>query len=165
MSDSRLIETFRENERDLVHFLVARLRSVFAAHDLVQELYLKIASLEETSPIRNDRAYLFRMASNLAIDYLRRESRQAEWLAEAQEILGGEVDAASPEETLMARDELLRLERAMAELPPLSRKIFYLSRFEEKSQREIAQIVGISPTGVFNHIRSVMDHLAKVREP
>ena len=52
----------------------------------------------------------------------------------------------------------------MAELPPLSRKIFYLSRFEQKTQREIAAIVGLSPTGVFNHLRKVIDHLAAVRD-
>ena len=56
------------------------------------------------------------------------------------------------------------MERALAEMPAISRKIFYLSRFEQKSQREIASMVGLSPTAVFNHIRKVIDHLAAVRE-
>lgn len=165
MSESRLAETFKENERDLVNFLVTRLRSAFAAQDLAQELYIKIRSMDDTVPVRNGRAYLFRMAANLAIDYLRRESRHAALLAEARDFLGDDVDFATPEQTVMARQELARLESVMAELPPLSRKIFYLSRFEEKSHREIAAIVGISPTAVFKRLRGVLDRLARARQP
>ena len=164
MSNTHLIEAFKENERDLIRFLMVRLQSVFAAQDLAQELYLKISSLEEGFSVRNGRAYLFRMAANLAIDHQRRETRRAELLDEVQTFLSGDADFVTPEATLISRDQLARLERAMAELPPLSRKIFYLSRFEQKTQREIAAIVGLSPTGVFNHLRKVIDHLAAVRD-
>jgi len=103
-------------------------------------------------------------AEQAAIDHLRGESRRAALLAEAQSFLGTRDAVATPEQDLIARDQLARLERAMAEMPPLSRRIFYLSRFEEKSQREIAEIVGLSPTAVFKHIRKVLDHLAGVRD-
>ena len=165
MSESPLVQAFRENERDLVQFLVARLKSVFTAQDIAQELYLKVSLLDGHEPVRNGRAYLFRMAANLAIDHQRRESRQAELQAEAQAYLYGGSDPATPEQTLIARAELVRLERALAELPPLTRRIFHLSRFEEKSQREIAAAVGLSPTAVFKHLRNALDHLAKVRDP
>lgn len=165
MSESRLLEALREHERDLVHFVVARLRSVFAAQDLIQDLYVRVRGLDHSIPIENDRAFLFRMAANLAIDHLRREGRRAELQAEAYRLLGEPIDFATPEQTLIARDELGRLEQVMADLPPLSRRIFHLSRFEEKSQREIAQIVGLSPTAVFKHLRRVLDRLAQVRDP
>lgn len=165
MPDLRLLEAFRENERDLLQFLVGRLKSAFAAQDLVQELYVRIRDLEDSGAVRNDRAYLFRMAANLAIDHLRRERRRAEIQAEAQRYLSDGIDPATPERSLIARDELARLEQAMAELPAVSRRIFHLSRIEEKSQREIAALVGLSPTAVFNHLRRVLDHLARVRDP
>lgn len=166
MSEPPLIQAFRENERDLIHFLAARLKSAFAAQDLAQELYLKVRSLDAPVPVRNERAFLFRMAANLAIDHQRQESRRAELLAEAQAFLAGdETDSLTPEQSLIARVELARLERALAELPPLSRRIFHLSRFEGLSQREIAGLVGLSPTAVFKHLRKVVDHLARVREP
>jgi len=164
MPGSRLIETFKENERDLVRFLMGRLRSAFAAQDVVQDVYVKLCRLDDETPVCNRRAYLFQMAANLATDHMRREARQAALLDEAAEFLGGGVDSVTPEQALIARDELERLERAMAELPPLSRKIFHLSRFEEKSHREIARIVGLSPTAVFKHIRNVVDHLSRVRD-
>lgn len=165
MSRARLIEAFRENEHDLVSFLVARLRSAFVAQDLAQDLYIKVCSLDETPPVRNCRAYLFRMASNLAIDHLRGETRQAAALAEARALLEDAADHATPERTVIARDEFARLERVLAGLPPLSRRIFYLSRFEERSHREIAEIVGLSPAAVFKRLRMVLDRLAAARDP
>lgn len=164
MTNADLIESFKENERDLLKFLVARLKSAFTAQDIAQEVYLKISTLDDTVAVRNARAYLFRMAANLAIDHLRRESRRAELQSEFLAIMGEEAHAATPEQDLISREELARLERALAEMPAISRKIFYLSRFEHRTQREIAAIVGLSPTAVFNHIRRVIDHLAAVRD-
>ena len=164
MSNSSLTETFTENERELFNFLVSRLKSVFAAQDIAQELYVKISRLDDGVPVRNGRAYLFQMASNLAIDHLRKESRRAELLNEIQTCQFEPPRVATPEQTLISHEELTRMERALAEMPAISRKIFYLSRFEQKSQREIASMVGLSPTAVFNHIRKVIDHLAAVRE-
>lgn len=158
------MRAFRQNERDLIRFLVARLRSVFAAQDVAQEIYLKAAGADGQEPVLNGRAYLFRMAANLATDHQRRETRQAELLTEARAFLGDGIDPTTPEQVLIARAELVRLERAFAELPPLTRRIFHLSRFEEKSQREIAEIVGLSPTAVFKHLRRAIDHLARVRD-
>lgn len=164
MANPHLIETFKENERDLVNFLVLRLKSAFTAQDLVQELYIKISRLDDGIAVRNGRAYLFRMAANLAIDHLRRESRRAELLEEIRTFLVEEAPVATPEQALISRQELARLEGALAELPAISQKIFHLSRFEQKSQREIAALVGLSPSAVFKHLRRVIDHLAAVRE-
>jgi RNA polymerase sigma-70 factor (ECF subfamily) len=165
MSGSSLAEAYREIERELISFLARRLKSVFTAQDLAQEIYLKVHSLEDIGPVRDRRAYLFRMAANLSTDHLRKEARRAQLLAEARDFLWQEHEAPTPEQTAIAAQELARLEKALAELAPLSRRIFYLSRFEGRNQRDIAGLVGISPTAVFKHLRKVVDHLAKVREP
>jgi RNA polymerase sigma-70 factor (ECF subfamily) len=104
------------------------------------------------------------MASNLAIDHLRGEARRSELLQEAHAFRGEEAGPTSPETVLIARQELMRFEAALAELPELSRRIFYLTRFEGLSQREVAAIVGLSNTAVFKHRRKVFAHLSKVRD-
>jgi RNA polymerase sigma-70 factor (ECF subfamily) len=164
MPNTSLIQTLRDNERDLLQFLAARLKSAFAAQDLVQDLYLKVRGLDEKEQVRNGRAYLFRMASNLAIDHLRRERRRAELIAEAGEFLTGGIEPTTPEQSLIARNELVRLERALAELPELTRRIFILCRLDGLPQRRVAEIVGLSPAGVFKHMRRAVDHLARVRD-
>lgn len=163
MFESRLISALSFHERDLMQFLTVRLKSAFTAQDLIQDLYLKLRGLGERPEIRDERAFLFRMARNLAIDHLRGEGRRSELLQEAHAFLGEEASQTSPESALIARQELACLEAALAELPELSRRIFHLTRFEGLSQREVAATVGLSNTAVFKHLRKVFDHLAKVR--
>jgi len=45
-----------------------------------------------------------------------------------------------------------------------SRNVFYLSRFEGKTQREIARQLGISRTTVEKHMRKILDRLAAARD-
>lgn len=158
------MQTYRTNERDLVRFLARRLRCLFTAHDLAQEIYLKLHSLDHPAAIGNPRAYLFRIAANLATDHLRTESRRSALLAEAQDMLWHGAPEATPERSLIARQELARVRAAVAELSPTSRKIFFLNRFEGKTQREIAAAMGVSLTTVEKHIRKVLHRLAEARD-
>ena len=74
------------------------------------------------------------------------------------------VEHATPERRLIARQELENIRRVIAEMPPTSRNVFYLSRFEGKTQREIARQLGISRTTVEKHMRKILDCLAAARD-
>lgn len=164
MSNTLLTESYREHHQDLLRFLARRLRCIFTARDLNQEIYLKIEAGDVPGEIQNPRAYLFRMAANLATDHIRVEARRTELLAQAGELLDGTIDQRSPERDLIARDELERVTRAIAALPPQTRRIFRQNRFEHKTQREIAESLGISTTSVENHIRKALESLALARD-
>lgn len=163
MAHPRLLRIFQEHERDLVAFMTARLRCRFTAHDLVQELFLKVSALESGLEVTNARAYLFRMAANLATDHQRREQRQAGLLAEVEAHLRGGADGHSPERRVMAREELRDLTAVVEQMTPATRRIFKLNRFDGKTQREIAQELGISQTAVEKHIRKALAKLAAHR--
>lgn len=164
MQDSALHRSFRDHHRDLVRFLMRRLRCAFTARDLAHDLYLKLGDVDGAARIGNGRAYLFRMAANLATDHLRGEARRAEILQEARDILDGGAEWRTPERDVIARDELDRLRREVAGLPELSRRIFHLNRFEGRTHRDIAQQLGVSVTTVENHMRKVLDRLAAARD-
>lgn len=164
MSHTQLSDVFFEHEEGLFRFLARRLKCVFTARDLTQELFLKISSQDTTPHIQNQKAYLFRMAANLATDYVRIEHNRAEILAEAHGILWGATERRHAERVLIARQELARLEQALNELPPLSRNIFHLNRFGHKTQQDIAKEFGISISTVEAHMRKVLDHLSAVRD-
>lgn len=61
--------------------LVRRLRRMVGsepvAEDLTQSLWLKVQRIDDHPPITNKRSFLFRLASNLAIDHLRAPVEQA----------------------------------------------------------------------------------------
>ncbi|SLM48872.1 ECF subfamily RNA polymerase sigma-24 factor [Nitrospira japonica] len=163
MSQTQLSQVFLEHEEDLFRFLLRRIKCVFTARDMTHDLFLKISAQGETAHIQNQKAYLFRMAANLATDYLRVEQNRAHILAETNELLWGDTDGRDPERISIAREELARSERVLAQLPLLSRKIFHLNRFEGKSYPEIANELNLSPSTVEHHIRTALRQLSKVR--
>src|SRR5688572_18406531 len=62
---------FEEHNRSLLGFLVHKLNSEAEAHDVAQEAYVRLLQLEEPSAVSFLKAYLFRIADNLAVDRLR----------------------------------------------------------------------------------------------
>lgn len=164
MSASHLSEIFLQHEQDLFRFLLRRLKCTLTAQDLTHELFLKITTQSEVPEIRDRKAYLFRMAANLAIDHQRSLQTRSFLLAEAHDLLWGNIEHRHPERALIARQELARLEVALAQLSPLSQRIFHLNRFEHKTQLDIAKELGVSLSTVEKTLRKVLNHLAAVRD-
>ena len=75
---SALIASFRENYQDLLRFLTRRTGNAERAADVAQDTYVRLAAIPPTSlDIQNPRAFVYRVAGNLAIDTMRREGRIA----------------------------------------------------------------------------------------
>lgn len=165
MHDTALTRAFFENRQDLIAFLKAKLQCAATADDLCQDIYLKLRRVDDPSAIDNCRGYLFMMAANLVADRLRAEVRRLSLLKErGREAAWKPAQERTPEELLVARAEIDYLNRAVAKLPELSRRIFYANRFESKTQRDIAAEFGVSISTVEYHIRKVLDHLASARK-
>jgi RNA polymerase sigma-70 factor (ECF subfamily) len=160
----RLLDLHRA---ELLRFLTARCGSPDEAEDVVQEMWIKVAG-QSTGPITNGRAYLFRMANNLVLDRARgrRRSMQRErvWL----EVEGGGVaqmpedraDPGEPADEILAREEEAQVLRdAIDALPEGAQKALRLYRFDEIGQKEIAEIMGISRSGVEKHLALAMKRL------
>lgn len=164
MGQPPLLRVFHEHEGDLRAFMAARLRCPFTAHDLAQELFLKVVALESRPEVTNARAYLFRMAANLVVDHQRRQQRQSALLSEVEGLLWGGSEGISPERQVMAQQELRDLIAVVEALPPATRRVFKRNRFDGKTQREIAAELGISQTAVEKHIRKALSRLAARRD-
>ena len=163
IADPGLLRAFLENHRDLVRFLTHRLRCLFTARDLTQEVYLRFARAGGDEAIDNPRALLFRIAANLATDHVRVEGRRAELLREAHDMLWEQADEISPERQILAKNELAAIEAALKLLPERTRRIFYLNRFEGVPQSDIAFRLGISRTSVEKHVRRAWGCVADAR--
>jgi RNA polymerase sigma factor (sigma-70 family) len=163
--DPRLLRAFLEHQRDLVRFLSRRLRCLFTARDLTQEIYLRLARAGGDETVENPRALLFRIAANVATDHVRVQVRRAELLREANDLLWDQEDEISPERHVLAREELARIGAALAGLPERTRRVFYLNRFEGVTQSEIALQLGISRTSVEKHMRRAWACVADARGP
>ena len=164
---SPLARAFLEKRENLLLFLAARTRSMAAAEDLVQELYLKVAAVDPATDVRTPVPLLYRMASNLLVDQLRSAQRDgrrnAEWRTQTHVTLGGEDIVAEPaaDDQLIAKDRARQLADAVEALPPQMGRAFRLHKLEGRSQIETAEIMKVSRKMVEQHIAAAIRHLAQ----
>lgn len=134
------------------------------AEEVVQSMWLKVQSVDDARPILSKRAYLFRLARNLALDFRRSQHRRGRLADEVQNILTESDDAPGQDRIVDSTQVLERVRAAALALPEPTRTIFRLNRFEGESQQAIARRLGISTTTVENHIRRALAALAGARD-
>ena len=108
------------------------------AEDLAQDTFGKLYErglAESEDALRNPRAWLLTVASNLAYNHFRSESRRVVREIRAQVISGSDVD------------DVLDVRRALAGLEPRDRVVLML-RHSGFSYAEIAEAVGIARSSV-----------------
>ena len=149
-----LESVFLETRKDLERVVRRRIRSPDTVTDLVHDVWMKCQRAAIDFPDRQEaRAYLLRMASNLAIDHERVEGRRTVILGElasASQLLG--EGAASPEAYAMASDMARQIEQVLAKLPKLTRQMFILVRLHGMNHREVAERLGVSKSLVDKYV-------------
>jgi RNA polymerase sigma factor (sigma-70 family) len=126
---------FDDHNRSLVSFLRARLHDEAEARDVAQEAYVRLLELGNLDAIGFVRAYLFRIAANLAVDRLRdRGSRESALPSEFFEALS---DDRGPERIAIAAEELEVVRKVLLELPENCRRAFVWHIFGGQSTVEI----------------------------
>jgi RNA polymerase sigma factor (sigma-70 family) len=140
------------HEPALRSWLRRKLSLGFDIDDVVQETYTVLAAKASIDTIRNPRAYTFQVAYSVIMRQLR-DSRVVPITAVADiGTLDAAIDAPSPEDAVVARDELSHLRRAIQALPRQTRQAFILRRVEGLSQQEIARHMKLSEHTVEKHI-------------
>jgi RNA polymerase sigma factor (sigma-70 family) len=144
MADQHLAETYAEHRRAALAVAYRMLGSFGDAEDVVQEAFLRLRSaLERGIRPDDERAYVVRITTRLAIDHLRsarvrREQYVGPWLPEpAVEGLTDLADDAVLADSLSTAF-LLLLER----LTPEQRAVLLLRDVFDHSFAEIAEILG-----------------------
>ena len=108
--DQSLSSCFLQHQKDLMLFLTYKVQCAETATDLTQETYLRVVRLRKTDTIENMRAYLFRIANNLALDHLRSRARQLQ--RDAGPVTDDFIcEAPEPEAVLANRQQLEMLEQ------------------------------------------------------
>jgi RNA polymerase sigma factor (sigma-70 family) len=152
-------ELFRENNRVLVGYLRSRLGSLQEAKEIAQEAYVRLLQLHKPGAPGLLRAYLFKTASNLAIDRLRH--RRVRQRSEGQPQLFEELNATrgesdDPAEQLLAREQADRLLGYLQELPIKCQQVISLHRVEGISQLDVSARLGISERMVRRYVTYAM---------
>ena len=124
------------------------------AEELTQETFLKAFEARQQLPdIANPRAWLYRIATNLARNAQKRR-RRFRWLPWAR----GMTDQGSGD-GMKGTDLRLDLEQALEKLPSSLRAPLLLSVVQGLSSQEIAEVLQISPGAVRTRIYRAREQL------
>lgn len=136
-----------------------------AAEDLFQELWMRVTQ-RPTGPVANPLAYLYRAANNLMVDRYRAE-RQAKARDHAWTEARGAVEDIAPdptaEETLVAREQLRRMDMALSALGERVATCFRRFRLDGVPQKQIAVELGVSLSTVESDLRRAYAAVLVVR--
>jgi RNA polymerase sigma factor (sigma-70 family) len=144
----------------LMAFFMRRAASHSDAEDMTQELFAKLARAEYQA-LDNPDAYVFQMAANLLRDRQRRERVRANYRAAVAAGDPVDLEPLDPARILQGREDLGQVSRALRELPERTRAIFLLYRLEGMKQAELANLYGMTTSGVQKHILKAMGHLTR----
>ena len=130
------------------------------ARDIVQEVFVKYwqkvaQSGHVTSPLAYLRSACIRQALNHIKEVERRTIREQAFSEESQ----SEAKIQRPDRKLEVKEVAVAINKAIAELPNMCRTAFLLSRYEEKSYKEIADQLSISVNTVEKHIGKALRNL------
>ena len=133
----------------VVRYLTRLVGNADAARDLAQETFLRAARTGAPGDEPGQRAWVFRIARNLALNHLRDVSRHA---AHASETVDPAGKGATQETALLVRD-------ALAQLAELDREVFLLRETAGLNYAEIAEACAITEDAVRSRLQRARQEL------
>ncbi|PUV25024.1 MULTISPECIES: RNA polymerase sigma factor [Sphingobacterium] len=135
--------------------LIRLVKDQSVAEEILQDVFTKIwLHRERIDPTKGFVSFLNHISDNLAMDFFRKVQRdkalQLEIWASAIELY------YHTEEKLFFKDKQQMLTKAIDSLSPKRKEILMLNKFEDKSYKEIADLMGISVSTVSNQLVSAL---------
>ena len=149
LSFQLLIERYQERLFGLVRHYT---KSAVEIEDIVQDTFIKAyRKLESFQHQSSFSTWIYRIAVNTALDFLKRSGRNPVQAVEDPELAGGGAGGGGGAGHLAAPDANLEREeiaeitrRVLDELPEIFRTVLVLREFEDLSYQEMADVLSIS---------------------
>ncbi len=149
-------ELFDELEGGLRSFLRNRLRQESDVDDCLQVVFVKmLESIDGVAPAAR-RAWVFRVAANEAARLWRREAARGRMLEKHGVDL---TDSEEPIDQVIVTESAQTLEQALLTLPAAYREVVRLRIHDNKTFKEIADLLGIPLGTALTRMRRALDRL------
>ncbi len=161
--EAELTRLYDEHSQPLFAFLLNLTRDEADTRDLLQEIFIKLARNEKLlDGVREERAFLIRLAHNAAIDLMRRRGARDKTKKNfAAEKISPFAPTSDPDEQTFRAE----LSEALAELPEEQRAIVHLKLWEGLTFEEIAAALDLSPNTAASRYRYGLDKLRERLRP
>jgi RNA polymerase sigma-70 factor (ECF subfamily) len=153
-----LEELYRSSRDDVYAYVFTLLRERAAAEDVTAQAFERAYRRRRTFDRRRgeERAWLFGIARNAALDELRRRRRHASLLTEPED-----VDRAAVDEGLEVALRRTTVREALSRLPAREREVVALKFHAGLSNGELARVLGIGESAAGTMLYRAMEKLRK----
>lgn len=153
---SGVSNVFLDNFSYLKKFLARYLSKSQDIEDVVQETYLRAFNAEQGKAIEKPKAFLFRIAKNIALTELSKKGRQITDYIEDVDAKAVNKEFVNVEDEVEAEQSIGLYCEAVASLPERRRRVYLLRKVHGLSHKEIADRLSVSPSTVDKHLSKAL---------
>lgn len=161
-SDRSFAELYKNEYFGVFRFLARKLGNDHEAQEITQDAFVKVWKLNEVDSIDNLKAFVYRVASNLAIDALRRKNVEDRYkgqltVDESERMrLAGVIENADQYEALARKQQVEAIMIVIQSLPRNCQIAFILNRFKGLNYNEVACRMGVSKSMIEKHVSKAL---------
>lgn len=160
-------KTIFDNHYDAIRaFIYYKIANEDAASDIAQDVFLKLWEKRDEITNTHIKALLYKIASNMLINYLKKGSTKSEFVIKSEE---GESTLEtehpdkenSSEENMEYKELFNRYTSTLSNMPEKQRIVFLMHREEDFKYSEIAERLGISIKAVEKRMSAALTQLRR----
>lgn len=162
---SELVEMYKDK---MYHLGYRMLGNAQEAEDVVQETFLRVyTNLHKYDDTQKFSTWIYRIATNLCIDRLRKKKNVYSLDAEMTDGDGNDFysllpsEEETPEEQLVLTETQQRIRRAIEDLPEKYKSVVILKYLHDQSLQEIADVLNMPVTTVKTRVHRGREFLRK----
>ena len=153
---------FTSKYAQLCFYATTLLGDTAAAEEIVSETYAGVWDKKEQLQFTGSVvSYLFSTVHNKCINHIKRSKIITAYKTHLLQHKSSFNPEDIPDHIYNEKTIQTEIRKAIENLPDKCREIFYLSRFENKKYREIADLLDLSPKTVENQISIALEKLRK----
>jgi RNA polymerase sigma-70 factor (ECF subfamily) len=147
--EARFAQLFDEFSAPIYNYVLRMVGDADRAADITQDTFIKAyRKLDTVTDAASTRSWLYRIATNTAIDDMRRRRMVSPMGDDAPAYANRADDRPGPEAQVMAATLDERVQRALSTLRPNYRQCLLLSDLEDMSAQQIGEVMGLSYAAV-----------------
>ena len=163
-------ELMKRYKAKIFSYLLRSVRNYEDAEDITIEVFFKAyRALENWQPKAKFSTWLYKIASNLAIDYHRKKARHPVSALEDMEIPEANLVAtdlySDPVQQVEDQERGRIIREAIDQLSPKQKAVFMLSRYEGLQLKEVAETLEMAEGTVKIHLHRAVKRLQTLLRP
>ena len=137
--DNGFVEIVRDYKDGLILFLDSFVRNLSISEELAEDTFVKLGIKKPRFSGKSSfKTWLYAIGRNVAVDYIRKESKRSELSIDECSNL---ADRQALEDAYLKEERRIVIHQALGKLKPEYRQVLWLTYFEELSNKEAAKVM------------------------